>query len=65
MNKFSDEKIMEILSNMNRGSGYYDFKKAEVCFNFDGEFKVLVNNKVSFKTTSLKSCLGFLRVYAN
>ena len=65
MKKFSDEKIREILSGMNRGSGYYDFKKAEVCFNLDGEFKVFVRNKIEFKTLSLKECLGFLSIYAN
>ena len=53
MKRFTYDEVRKILSEMERGKGYFDFRIVEVCFSKDGVFKIYHRDKINKKTPSL------------
>lgn len=53
MKRLTYDEIRNILSEMERGKGYFDFGIVDVCFDKGGVFKIYHRDKINKKTPYL------------
>lgn len=59
------EDLRNILSNMEKGKGYRDFNKIEVCFDNYGNFKIYHNGHLNHSTQSMKDAVERIFTWLN